>query len=230
MEYEEVEVNSERWLDLTPLLNEEFREIQGYEGIYQISNYGRVKSLKRELKQFDGTGYSIHPYKERILSLAYHKQGYLLVGLTKRCKRYTFQVHRLVALAFIPNPNNFPEVNHKFGIKNDNRVSELEWCTRLHNQQEAEKLGLIHSPMRIIGEGHPSNKAILRLDKNGNVIKEYYSITNASQDIGISMKHISYCLRFNKQDKITHSYWKYKGDEQSGEKREEKRAKILCEN
>lgn len=210
MQYEEVEVNSERWFDLTPLLNEEFRDIIGFEKCYQISNYGRVKSLKRELKQFDGKGYSIHPYKERILSLAYHKQGYLLVGLTKRCKRHTYQVHRLVAQTFIPNPNDLPEVNHKFGIKNDNRVCSLEWCTRLYNQQEAERLGLVNSPRRIIGEGNPSNKKILRLNEKNEIIKEYYSITNAGNDIGVNMKHISYCIINNRPDKKTHSYWKYK--------------------
>ena len=191
-------------------MKEIWKDIVGYEGLYQISNYGRIKSLKRELKQFDGTGYSIHPYKERILSQTQHKQGYLMVGLCKNCKSHLYQVHRLVGKAFIPNPNNLPEINHKFGNKSDNRVKSLEWCTRLHNQREAEKLGLIHSPMRIAGEGHPSNKKILRLNNQDKVIKEYYSITSAGKDIGISMKHISYCIRYNRPDKITHSFWKYK--------------------
>ncbi len=210
MEYEEVEANSKRWFDLTPLLNEEFRNITGYEGLYQVSNYGRVKSLKRELKQFDGTGYSIHPYKERILAVAKHKQGYLLLGLGKNCKKRTFQVHRLVAEAFIPNPKNLPEINHKKGIKSDNRVSELEWCTRLYNQREAERLGLIKSPMRIVGVGHPSNKEIICIDENGNKVKEYPSITLAAKDIGVSMKHLSYCLISKKKDKVLKYYWKYK--------------------
>lgn len=209
MEYEEIEVNSERWFDLMPLLNEEFRDIEGFEGHYQISNYGRVKSLKRKLKQYNGYGVCEHNYKERILAPATTKQGYLIIGITKKSKMYAFQVHRLVGKAFIPNPNNLPEINHKKGIKTDNRVCELEWCTRLYNQQEAERLGLIHSPMRIIGKGHPSNKKIIRTDDEGKNIKEYYSITNASKEIGVSVQHLSYCIIHNKTDKITHSYWKY---------------------
>ena len=210
MKYEKVEVNSERWFDLTSLLNEEFRDIVGYEGHYQISNYGRVKALERVIIHYNGFGTFEHKYKEKIKIVSKQCQGYLMVTLCKNCKQKRFLVHRLVAEAFIPNPNNLPEVNHKNAIKNDNRLENLEWCTRLYNQQEAEQLGLVKSPMRIIGKGHPSNKKTLRLDSNGKIVKEYYSITNAGQDIGVSMKHISYCIIHNIPDKKTHSYWKYK--------------------
>lgn len=207
---EEIKFNSERWFDLTPLLNEIFIEIPNYEGKYQVSNYGRVKSVKRKLLQYDGSGYSVHNYKERILSLSKHKQGYLLVNLSKNGKGHIFQVHRLVAQAFIPNPNNYPEVNHKKGNKQDNRVCELEWCTRLYNQQEAERLNLINSPMRKKGFGHPTNKKICMLDEKGNTIKEYYSVTTASNIIGVKLDHLSYCARKHRKDKKTNHYWKYK--------------------
>ena len=83
----------------------------------------------------------------------------------------------------------------------------MEWCNRKYNQKEAERLGLI---TRIKGEKNVHNKSVLRLNKNGEIIKEYYSITNGAEDIGVNMKHISYCIRKKRPDKITKSLWKYK--------------------
>lgn len=206
MKLEQVEVNSERWFDLTPLLNEEFRDIKGYENLYQVSNYGRIKSLSRDIK----TPTTIGKTKEKIKKLNYHKQGYLLVSLSKKCKKKTYQVHRLVAQAFIPNPDNLPEINHKKAQKDDNRVTELEWCTRLYNQKEAERLGLVKSPMRIKGKDNPKNKIVYQFDENGTKINEYYSLLNASNTIGVNFKHLSYCIIKKRKDKKTNSYWKYK--------------------
>ena len=102
---------------------EEFRDIKGYEGKYQISNFGRVKSLK------DSHG----GYRERILNPIEHSQGYLTVILYKNGKIKNYKIHRLVAEVFIPNPNNYPCVNHKDENPSNNCVDNLEWCNHKYN-------------------------------------------------------------------------------------------------
>lgn len=97
-------------------MQEIWKTIKDFEN-YQISNHGRVKSLVR---------------KERIMK-AMLKHGYLYIGLIKNGKQYKFRVHRLVAEAFIPNPNNLKIVNHKNRIKHDNVVENLEWCSQQYN-------------------------------------------------------------------------------------------------
>lgn len=113
---------------------EEWRDIEEYEGYYQISNKGRVKSLARSMIMKDGRGKTL---KERILKLSYDQDGYVLYGLSKYNKVKTYKAHRLVASYFIPNPDNLPMVNHKNGIKHDNRVENLEWCDAFYNSQHA---------------------------------------------------------------------------------------------
>lgn len=195
--------------------NETWKDIVGFEGYYQVSNYGRVKSLKRTYKQYDGYSFSNHTYRERILKTNINKQGYIIVSINKKCHRYTKQVHRLVAKAFLNNYNDKLEVNHINGIKIDNRVDNLEMVTRLENQHHAEKNNLIK---RKKGKNNHSSKPILEYDDKGELIREYYSLTNASEINNINIKHISYCLRKGRKDKYKNSIWKYK---------EEKDGKIL---
>lgn len=201
-----IEINSERWLSLNSLPNEKFKDIKGFEGLYQISNYGRVKSLSRIYNQFDGYSFSKHEYRERILKCCFHKQGYVLVQLSKDCRKYFKQVHRLVAQAFLKNYSEDLEVNHKNAIKSDNNINNLEMVTRLENQNHAERNNLIK---RIKGKGNHSNKAIVEFTKDGKLV-EYYSLTNASEINDINIKHLSYCLRKNRKDKYKQSIWKYK--------------------
>ena len=105
---------------------EEWRDITGYEGSYQISNLGQVKSLNRT----DTTGRSV---KEKILKGTLNKDGYLCVDFKKDGKRKSFRVHRLVAEAFIPNFENKPCVDHINTIRDDNRVENLRWVTHKEN-------------------------------------------------------------------------------------------------
>ena len=102
---------------------EEWRYIKGYEGKYQISNYGRVKSLKN----------SKGNYREKIMNPNDDTHGYLKVNLSKNNKKKTYKIHRLVAIHFIDNPNNYECVNHKDENKQNNRVENLEWCTKKYN-------------------------------------------------------------------------------------------------
>ena len=105
---------------------EEWRPVVGYEGLYEVSNTGRVRSLDRYVKTCYGS-YRLH--KGKVLSPGIRPDGYLVVSLQYRM----FRVHRLVAEAFLPNPDNLPQVNHKDEDKSNNRVDNLEWCDSKYN-------------------------------------------------------------------------------------------------
>ena len=105
---------------------EEWRPVVGYEGLYEVSNTGRVRSVDRYVKTCYGS-YRLH--KGKVLSPGIRPDGYLVVSLQYRM----FRVHRIVAEAFLPNPDNLPQVNHKDEDKSNNRVDNLEWCTAKYN-------------------------------------------------------------------------------------------------
>lgn len=148
MECEEVEVNSERWFDLTPLLNEEFRGIEGFENYYQVSNYGRVIGIRN-----------------KILSAYDNGHGYVGVNLCVKSKLYHKYLHRLVAEAFIPNPNNYPEINHISENTYDNFVSNLEWCSSKYNANYGNRnLKMKISKIKLYG------KKVNQYDLNDNFI------------------------------------------------------------
>lgn len=122
------------------MVNQEiWKDIKDYEGSYQISNLGRVKSLSKTL--WNGVGY--FESKERILVPGKDKDGYLQVGLYKNKKRKSFKIHRLVGQHFILNEENKPEINHKDGDKQNNNVNNLEWVTSSENSTHAYKAGLL---------------------------------------------------------------------------------------
>lgn len=132
-------------------MKEEWKDILGYEGYYQISNIGRVKSLTR--KKLANNRYC--NIQEKILKKNVNNYGYILVRLYKNGKSQTLRVHRLVAQAFISNPKNKPQVNHIDGNKQNNSMKNLEWCTNKENTKHAFENKLC---VGLKGEKHPIAK------------------------------------------------------------------------
>jgi hypothetical protein len=120
-------------------MQEIWKDIEGYEGLYQISNYGRVKTLSR----ITNFGNRIKIIPEIIKKLSNDKDGYLITTLSKQSRKKNIKIHRIVADTFIDNPLNKPTVNHKNGIKTDNYVSNLEWATYLENNLHGYNHNLI---------------------------------------------------------------------------------------
>lgn len=142
-------------------------DIVGWEGYYQVSNLGRVKSLPRKYKLF---GVRDHTSKERILKPSLNPDGYRIVSFNLDDRSEYYSVSRLVAKAFIPNPDNLPCVNHKNRIRHDNRVENLEWCTHKYNTDYAvEHGGFLTMPR---GTDHYANRRTKLNDEKVRDIRE----------------------------------------------------------
>lgn len=128
-------------------------DIKNYEGLYQVSNTGLVKSLRRTIVQSNG---KVITQPEKILKSAYNKSGYEFVALCKDGKCTSTRIHRLVALHFIDNPEGLPQVNHIDSNKKNNDVENLEWCTAKQNMDHSYSIGS-HS---YFSEDHPNGKMV----------------------------------------------------------------------
>lgn len=141
-----------------------WRDVVGYEGCYRVSNLGRVKSCFRSRR---GKNNTVSYVYEKIKQLTTDIDGYLLVSLYNDTASQVVRVHRLVAQAFLPNPDNLPQVNHKDGDKFNNSVTNLEWCTNQDNIDHSWKIGLRESRRRFqvkcvdTGEIYPSINSII---------------------------------------------------------------------
>lgn len=168
--------------------------LYGYEGLYQVSNLGRTKSLKRKFVK-----------EEKILTYTKNKKGYLQVSLTKNGKTKTERVNRLVAKTFIPNPKNLPQVNHIDGNKLDNSIENLEWCDCKYNINEAWKIGL--NKKRFGRENNRSRK-VEQYDLNGNFIRTWDTIKQAADKLKINTANIIACCQ-GKYKKSHGFIWRY---------------------
>lgn len=176
-----------------------WEDIEDYKGVYQISCLGRLKSFKYG--------------KTKILKPQLDKKGYYRIRLY--LNGYTINthaVHRLVAIAFIPNPENKPTVNHKKGIKTDNRASELEWATYSENNLHSyRELNRKRTCLNKLGKDHPRSKSVLQFAEDGNFINEHGSQREASRKTKIKQAGISAaCL--DKRKSAGGYIWKFKND------------------
>ena len=165
---------------MTFRLNEMWKDIAGYEGLYQISNLGRVRFLDKEKLTKNGTTYL---QKGGIKSNYTTVHGYLRTSLTNEFGQLkNCVIHRLVAIAFIPNANNLKEVNHIDGNKENNCVENLEWCTSSQNKHHACKTGLNNGKLGHTGAVNKLSKKVAQYDKFGNFIKVWDGLREAERN------------------------------------------------
>ena len=174
-------------------MSEQWRAIVGYEGLYEVSNMGRIRTIR--LSKF------------KILSQYISCKGYKKVGLSKNGKQKVVFVHRCVAMAFIPNPYNLPQVNHKDENKQNNNVDNLEWCTNKYNSN----YGTIQERL------NESRKKrwipVIGINKNGTKIT-FSSIKKAADFVGGNYQIIGQCCRKEQGRENAYGYtWRYEDEE-----------------
>lgn len=173
-------------------MKEIWKDISNFEGIYQVSNKGRVKRLAHRdiYKRYDTSKICVRNVKEKILKPAI-SSDYLEVNLFAKGMSIYKHIHRLVAETFIPNPSSFPQVNHIDGDKFNNCAENLEWCTCAENVHHSMKCGLRKNPEKGVYRG-PVRLFCFETQK------EYKSIKEASNALNISYHYLSDCIYKNK--------------------------------
>lgn len=180
--------------------DEIWKDIPGYEGLYQVSNLGRVRSLDKIVYCTNQYGTkATRLRKSKIFSLAKQNNGYLIATINRKTKK----VHRLVAMTFIPNPDNLPQVNHKDGNKENNNVDNLEWCDQIYNMKHAVKNNLFH---KYFGKDNWQSIAVECYKENYSKI--YYSIREAERETKIKHQSIIRCCK-GKQLTAGGYQWRY---------------------
>lgn len=179
---------------------EQWKPIDGYEGLYEISNLGSVKSLN-----YSRTGV------EKILKPGKAKKGYLRVSLYRNGKHKMFYVHRLVAEAFLPNPEGFEQVNHRDEVKTNNVVSNIEWCDAKYNANYGTKIERQVASQR----NHPAKSNAVEASKYSDfrTIELFFASTMEAERNGFNHRAISSCCRgcFNREgnNKYKGLFWRF---------------------
>lgn len=160
-----------------------WKPIEGYEGLYEVSNFGRIKALDRTHIQKGNKGcvYS-HVYKGRIMKPILSKgDKYYSIALYKKGKMTKYNIHKIVAKAFIPNPDNLPQINHKDENKANNRADNLEWCTALYNLTFGSRLDRI---------ADKKAKKVALLNEDGKPVAIFSNISKIEREYGICHSNI----------------------------------------
>ena len=186
--------------------NEEWKDILGFEGLYQASNFGRIKSVDRFRKGKNG---SLAPVKERILKPKLTHNGYYLIGLYKNSIQKFYYVHRLVYEAFNGTIPEGLQVNHINEIKTDNRLSNLNLMTAKENVNYGTGIDRCHNQL-INGK---KSKPVLQFTLEDILVKEYPSSIQIERELGFDQGNICRCC--NGKQKTAYNYkWKYKDEKQ----------------
>lgn len=173
-----------------------WKDIEGYEGLYQVSDKGRVKSLMYN--------------KEIILTPCFNTRKYLYVTLYKDGKKKNYVIHRLVCTAFVKKVKNKPMVNHKDGIKVHNYSSNLEWCNAKENVHHAQNNGLVPPPfLGKFGKDHNTSKPIEQYTLDGELVSTYYGQREAERMTGINHDYIGQVAR-NVRKEAGGFIWRFK--------------------
>ncbi len=186
-------------------MQEEFKSIENYPG-YEISNLGRVKSVSRYVTTKCNAKRFV---KERVLKQRKDKDGYYIVML----RNNIVKIHRAISIAFIPNPINKPQINHKNGIKSDNSITNLEWCTASENTIHSIHV-LGNTPDRsgikyVKGKENKFSKPLLQYTNDGKFINEFSCQREAAEFTGLTQGGISMAVN-NKRATSGGYKWKYK--------------------
>ena len=182
--------------------NEVWRPIADFDGCYEVSNLGRVRSLDRiYYKHFkDGRDGTTH-HKGRILKQRLNNKGYWVVCVVHNNKTYTLLVHRLVAKAFVPNPNNLPEVNHKDENPKNSNSENLEWCDRIYNIRYGT--GIERNLL-------PRRKRIEQLTMDGQHVAYHIGVRELCVNTGMCRRNIQRCLYNKPKHKSAYGYrWRF---------------------
>lgn len=179
MQYYETLYNTKQYIIKGAYMQEEWRDIKGFEGLYQVSNLGRVKSLDR----IDNNN---RIRRGRILKPSMKKSGYVHIILHKKGNPYYLLLHRIVAEAFIPNPNNLPQVNHINEDKSINSSDNLEWITSKDN------INFGNRTKKAIA--HSKKKPIYAIDSEHNISK-FSSIHEACRELNLYPSCVCHCLK-----------------------------------
>lgn len=178
-------------------LVEIWKPIMGYEGLYEVSNLGRVRSLDRYVPhRIKGCHQFI---KGDIRKTKYNNSGYEIITLSKDGKEKTMLVHRLVAQAFIPNPENLPEVNHKDEDVKNNILENLEWCDRIYN---------LHYGTAMQRRSEKIITPVIQFTLDGELIRKWDSMIDVENALGINRGNVSNACS-GRCKSVGGSKWKY---------------------
>lgn len=194
---------------------EVWKDVVGYEGIYQVSSLGRIKSVN----------YYRKTNREQVRKPCKRKDGYLSIALSKDGKTITKTVHRIVATAFIPNPNNLEMINHKDEDRTNNSVDNLEWCSRSYNQiysmnihSERRKVfgnnflndnGESSSPFTKRGVPHKYNIKVVQKDRNGVLLRIFNNASEAGEALNLRSSNIITACKDNQSRKFKKKHTAY---------------------